>query len=182
MATTKGPREDFLPSTGLCEELGLWYQQWALAPIHLLEECRWIWVRLSCFSNLPYWLRFWVLFGHGAAYLPSPSRKDTGGRWNIQGILTHGLDIKWGLVERYQEIPTLAKDEIFSKILAEICQNCPPSGKVLGRGARLEKNLRNTQGLAERCWGCFVVGDCMVLAEWLTKRLIWHFSSIWLPL
>ena len=36
--------------------------------------------------------------------------------------------------------------------LAERCQkNCPPSGKVLGRGARLEKNLRNTQGLAERC-------------------------------
>ena len=58
MATTKGPRVDFLPSTGLHEEPELWYQQWLLAPIHLLQECRHIWVSLSWFLNLPYWLRF----------------------------------------------------------------------------------------------------------------------------
>ena len=78
---TKGPWVDFFPSTGLHEEPELWYQQRPLAPIRLLGECRRIWVSLSWFSNLPNWLRFWVLFGSGAAYLPSPSRKDTGGRW-----------------------------------------------------------------------------------------------------
>ncbi|KAM7227813.1 hypothetical protein CapIbe_021510 [Capra ibex] len=41
--TTKGPRVDFLPSTGLQEELELWYQQWPLAPICLLGVCRRIW-------------------------------------------------------------------------------------------------------------------------------------------
>ena len=78
MVTAKRPRVDFLPSTGLHEELELWYKQWPLAPICLLGECRRIWVSLSWFSNLPYWLKFWFLFGAGADYLPSPSRKDTG--------------------------------------------------------------------------------------------------------
>ena len=88
---------------------------WPLAPIHLLGECRWIQVSLSGFLNLLYWLRFWVLFSGGADYLPPPSRKDTwrgmgGGRWNIWGIPTHGIDTEWGSVERYWEIPTQAKD------------------------------------------------------------------------
>ena len=52
--------------------------------------------------------------------------------------------------------------------LAERCQgNCPPSGKVLGRGSQLWKKSRNTQGSAEGCEGCSVVGDLMVLAEWI---------------
>ena len=97
MVTTKGPGIDFLPLTGLHEELELWYQQWLLAPIFLLGECRRIWVSLSWFSNLPYWLRFLVLFGGGAGYLHPPSRQDTGVcvggvRLNIRGIPTHDLD------------------------------------------------------------------------------------------
>ena len=110
--TMEGPRVDFLPLTGLHEERELWYQQWPLAPIHLLGECRQISVNFSWFSNLQYSLRFWVLFGGGAGYLPPPSRKDTGvgGGWNIQGIPSQGLDPEWGLVERYQEIPTQSKD------------------------------------------------------------------------
>ena len=114
MVTAKRPRVDFLSSTGLHEELELWYKQWPLAPICLLGECRRIWVSLSWFSNLPYWLKFWVLFGAGADYLPSPSRKDTGGAWgvrlNIRDMPIHDLDNKWGSVERYGEIPTQSKD------------------------------------------------------------------------
>ena len=34
---------------------------------------------VSWFWNLPYWLRFWVLFGGAADYLPPSSRKDTAG-------------------------------------------------------------------------------------------------------
>ena len=107
----KQPRVDFLPSTGLHEELELWYQQWPLAPIRLLRECRWIWVSLSWLLNLPYWLGFQVLFGSGAGYLPPPSRKDTGGGsgWNIRGTPSHGLDTEWGSAERYWEISTQVK-------------------------------------------------------------------------
>ena len=50
-----------------------------LAPICLLRECRRIWVSLCWFLNLPYWLRFRVLFGGGAGYPPPRSRKDAGG-------------------------------------------------------------------------------------------------------
>ena len=49
----KQPRVNFLPSTGLHEELELWYQQQLLVPICLLEECRWIWVSLSWFLGFP---------------------------------------------------------------------------------------------------------------------------------
>ena len=108
MATTKGPRVDVLPSTGLHKEPDPWYQQQPLVPTYLLRECRKIWVSHIWFSNLPYWLSFWVLFGGGAGYLLLPGRKDTG--WNIQGIPTHGRDTKWGSVERYREIPTHWKD------------------------------------------------------------------------
>ena len=88
-------RLDSLPLIGLHEEPELWYQQWPLAPIDLLRECRQIWVSLSWFLNLLYWLRFWVLLDSGAGYLPPPRRNDTGvrgARWNIQGIPTQGLD------------------------------------------------------------------------------------------
>ena len=40
----KLPRVDFFPSTGLHEELELWYQQWPFVPICLLRECRRIWM------------------------------------------------------------------------------------------------------------------------------------------
>ena len=122
MVTMKGPRVDFLPLTGLHEEPELWYQQRLLAPVCLLRGCRRIWVSLSWFLNLPYWLRFSVLFGSGAGYLLPPSKKDTkwgvgwgwqgrGRSWvNIPGIPTHGLDTEWGSVERYCVIPTRSKD------------------------------------------------------------------------
>ena len=181
MVTTKGPRVDFLPWTGLYEEPELWYQQWLLAPIHLLRECRQIWVSLSWFLNLPYWLRFWVLFGSGAGYLPSPRRNDTGG-WNIQGIThswpRHWVGLGWKIPRKFP-----FSQKILHGGLAERCQeNCPPSGKELGRGVQLGKKSRDTWGSAERCWGRSVVEDWMVLAKWLSKRLIWPFSSIWLPL
>ena len=186
METMEGPRMDFLPLTGLHVELEVWYQQWPVAPINLLRECRWIWVSLSWFLNLPYWLRFWVLFGGGTGYLPPPSRKDTGGGgWNIWGIPTYGLDTEWGSVERYWGIPTQRWEfppKILGGGLAERCQNFPPTGKVLSRGTRSGKKSRKTRGPTERCWGSSIVGDWMVLADLLSKRLIWHFSSIWLPL
>ena len=67
--------------------------------------------------------------------------------------------------------------KILSRRLADRWQNCLPSGKVLGSGAWLEKKSRNTWGSAERCWGCSVVGDWMVLAKSLSKRLTWQFSQ-----
>ena len=136
----KRPRVDFLPSTVLHKEPELLYQQQPLAPICLLRECRQNWVSLSWFLNLPCWLRFWVLFGSGAGYLPPPSRKDTGGGggWNIRGIPTHGLDTEWGLVESYWGIPTQSK--MLGGGLAERCQeNCPPSGRYWVGGFNWEK-------------------------------------------
>ena len=98
----KWPRVDFLPSTGLHEEPELWYGQWLLAPICLLGECRWIWVSLSWFLNLLYWLRFWVLFGGREGYLPPRTRKDIGrGQVKHPGntyseISTQSKDTGWG--------------------------------------------------------------------------------------
>ena len=103
--------------------------------------------------------------------LPAPSHQERhwggGPGWNIWGIL-RGAQLK-----DTEEFPPSQK--MLGGGLAETRQeNCPPTGKVLGRGARLGKKSRNTQGSAERCWGRSVVGDWMVLAEWLSKRLIWH--------
>ena len=174
---------DFLLLTGLHKELELCYQQWPLVPICLLGEYGRIWVSLSWDLNHPYWLRFWVLLGGGAGYLPPPSRKDTGQAWgchgwNIWGIPTHGLDTEWAQLKDVKEF--LPNRKILGGGLAERCQkNCPTSGKVLGRGAQLGKKSRNTRGSAERYIGRSVVGDWMVLAEWLRG---WSdTSSIWLP-
>ena len=151
----RSPRGDFLPSTGLQEEPELWYQQRPLAPIHLLGECRRIWVSLSQFLNLWYWLRLWVLFGCGAGYLPPPSRKDTGREpgWNIQGILTHGLDTSGAPLKDTEKSPPRQRYCVAGGWLVERCLgNYPPGGKVLGRGAWMgEKKLSNSWGLAERC-------------------------------
>ena len=93
----KQPRVDFLPATGLHEEPEpLLYQQRPLAPIRFLGECRRIWVSLSWFLNLLYWLRVWVLFGGGGGYLPPPTRKDTGvgGPGETSGAYCVGLSWK----------------------------------------------------------------------------------------
>ena len=132
---TKRSRLDYLPLPKLYGELEIWYQQWPLVPIRLFGECRQIWVSLSWFSNLPYWLRFWVLFGGGAGYLPLSQLEGYWGRAQvklfIQGIPIHGLDTEWDLVERYWEIPTQSK--AIGCGLAERCQgNYSPSGKVWG--------------------------------------------------
>ena len=141
----KRPRADFLPSTGLHEELELWYQQWPLAPICLLGECRWIWVSLSWLLNLPHWLRFQVLFGSGAGYLPPPSRKDTGGGGGCFQVKhlghthswsRHWVGLSWKILRNFHP-----GNRYWVGGLAERCrENCPPSGKVLGRGAQLGKN------------------------------------------
>ena len=131
----------------------------------------------------PYWLWFWVLCGSGAIYLPFPNWKDAGGgAWNIQGISSHGLETEWGSIERYWEIPPQVKDTGWGAAW-KMPGNTHPIERYGGAGSGAQlKTWRNTQGLAERCWGSSVVGDWVVLAEWLGKRLIWHFSSIRLPL
>ena len=142
------PRVDFLPSAGLHKEPELWYQQWPLAPIDLLRECRQIWVSLSWFLNLLYWLRFWVLLDSGAGYLPPPRRNDTGvrgARWNIQGIPTHGPDTEWGSVERYEKFPLSQK--IPDGGLAERCQeNSNPVERYWVRGLNWKK-IKDYPGL-----------------------------------
>ena len=127
--------------------------QWTLVPICLLGECRRIWVSLSWFLNLPYWLRFWVLFGGGAGYLPPPSRKDTGDEGGVGGcetsggIPTHGLDTEWGSVERCWGIPTQSKDTGWWagwKMAGEL----PKQWKGTGRGAQLGKKIEEYPGLS----------------------------------
>ena len=113
-----------VPAVAPCAHLPSWGVQTSLG--------------LSWFLNLPCWLRFWVLFGGGAGYLPPPSRKDAmrGPGWNIQGIPTHGLDTEWGSVERYRGIPTQSKDAGWGAGQ----ENCPHNGKVRGSRAQLGKN------------------------------------------
>ena len=99
------------------------------------------------------------LFG-GGADLPPPSRTDTGVG---PGEISRAYPLMvWTLsgaqLKDTEEFPPSQK--ILAGGLAERCQeNCPPSGKVLGRGARLGKKSRNTQGSAERCRSPSIVGD-----------------------
>ena len=151
--------------------------------IHPLQKCRWVWLSLSWLLNLPYWLRVWVWFGSGAGYQPPPRWKDTGvGRVKYRGQThsrsRHWVGLGWKIprnshpVERYW-VGGCLKD----------AREYPASGKVLGGGRVFYwKKSGNTGGSAERCWGHSVVGDWVVLAEWLGKRPILHFSSVRLPL
>ena len=55
------------------------------------------------------------------------------------------------------------RQKILGRGLAERCQgNYPPRGKVLGsgvgEGSSTGEKTRDTQGSAERCLGCSVVG------------------------
>ena len=62
------------------------------------------------------------------------------------------------------------------------CQeNYPLSGKELGRGAQLGKKIEEHPRLG---WTVLWLLHCRGLngLGWVVKRLIWHFSSIWLPL
>jgi len=120
------------------------------------------------------------LIWSGAGYKPPPRWKDTGvggSRWNIRDRPTHGLDTEWASVKRYREIPTQVKDTGWGAVW-KMPGNTHP---VERRGVILKKS-RNTGISAERCWGRSVVGDWVVLAEWLGNRPILHFSSIRLPL
>ena len=154
------------------------------AATHLLWECRWVWVSLSWLSNLQYWSRVWVWFRSGAGYQPPPRWKDTGeggARWNIRDRPTHGLGTEWASVKRYQEIPTQVKDNGWRAVW-KMPGNTHPVERYWWGGGVILKKSRNTGISAERCWGRSVVGDWVVLAEWLGNRPILHFSSIRLPL
>ena len=183
----KRHRVDFLPSTGLHEELELWHQQWRLASIRLLGECRQIWVSLSWFLDLLYWLRVWVYLVVEQFTCPLPVGKIPGGggrEWSIQGIPTHGLDTEEGSAETYQEITTQSKDTGWAgqgegwKMPGE----WPTQWKGTGGEGSFGKKSRNTWGSAEWYQGRSVLGDWRVFAEWVSKRLMWHFSFIWLPM
>ena len=92
IATMKGPRVDFLPSTGLHEEPELCYQP--LAPICLLRECKRIWVSLSWFSNFPYWLRFCFIWWWSR--LPAPSQQER--HWGQGSQVKHpGYTHSWSI-------------------------------------------------------------------------------------
>ena len=80
-------RVNFSPLPELYKDQEAWYQQRSLASICLLRESRRIWVSLSWFSDLPYWLMILSFIWQYSRYLPPPSRK----------ILGRGI-----LVERYQ--------------------------------------------------------------------------------
>ena len=175
--TTDEAAQSGLPSfTGLHEERELWYQQRLPAPIRLLSKRRQIWV------SLPYWLRFWVLFGSGASYPPPPSRKDTGGRdggWNIWRIPTHGskhwVGLSWKMLRNSH--PVKRWWGAGWKMPGELTTQWKGTGlggwirkkneEYPGRGWNTPRSLhwRELNGL-----------------DWVVKRLIWHFSPIWLPL
>ena len=108
------------------KEPELWYQTQPLSPIRLLGECRQTWPSLSWFSNLPYWLRFWVLFGSGAGYLPPSSWKAAsraGGWVKYPGHTRHGLDTEWAQLKDTEKFPLSQK--VLGEWLAERCQGIP---------------------------------------------------------
>ena len=181
----KVPRVDFLPSPELHEEPEIWYLQWPLAPIRLLGESRRIWVNLSWFSNLPYWLRFWVLFGGGACCPPPKLCHLPVGK-----IL---VGVGWDSDEISGAYPLMVST--LSGAQLEDTEKFPPSQKIPG-GRLGEKAQQNTQPVErywsgasternrgipgaqlKRYWGHSIVGDWMILAECIGKRLIWHFLN-----
>ena len=68
----------------------------ATCTIHLLWECRWVQVSLSWLSNLPYWLRVWLIWKWRR--LPAPSQVERywgwGGQVKYQGQ-THSWSRHW---------------------------------------------------------------------------------------
>ena len=165
------------------KELELWYQQQPLSSIHLLRECRRIWLSLSWFSNLPYWLRFWILFGGGSGYLPPPSKKDTGGRaggWNIRGVPTHGSKHWVGLGWKISRNSHPVKRYWVGGWLKDAWGITHPVERYWA-GGWIRKKIEEYPGLG---WNTPRSCHCRELngLDWVVKRLIWHFSSIWLPL
>ena len=117
----------------------------------------WLWSRLPAHFQLE---RYW-----------------RGPQWNIWGIPTHDLDTDWGSAEKYQEISTQWKDWL------KDAREYSSSEKVLEEREGLDwKKTEEYPGLSWKMPGRSVAGNWVVLAEWLGKRLIWHFTSIRLPL
>ena len=182
MATTKGSRMHFLSSTGLHQKPELWYQQQPLAPIHLLGECRQIWVSLSWFLNLRIgWdSEFYLVVEQVTCLLPAGKILERA-RVKYPGYthswFRHWLGLCWKILRNFHTV-----ERYWMGDLLKDAREYPSSEKALGQRASIEKKLRNIQGSAERCRGCSVIGNWAVLAGWLGKRLIWHFPSVRLPL
>ena len=183
--------------TGLHEEPELWYQQRLLAPVCLIRGCRRIWVSLSWFLNLPYWLRFSVLFGSGAGYLPPPSRKDTGAGAQVKhpghthSWSRHWVVLCWKILRNSHPVK-----RYWVEGLAERCQeNCPHSEKVLGREGLDCDKIEEYPGLCWKIlrswhWGhaaveqlrgwsdTFLQFDCLYrICQDKSEENIWEFCS-----
>ena len=173
----KQPRVDFLPATGLHKEPELLYQQRPLAPIRFLGECRRIWVKSLLVLESP--VLFEILsFIWRWRQLPVPSHQErlwVGGAWVKHPGHTHSWSTHWeGLSWKIQRNSHPVKSCWVRGWLKHARRIAHPVERYWGGGLDWEKKSRNTQGSAERCWGRSVVGDWTVLAEWLSKRLIWH--------
>ena len=149
----------------------------------LLRECRQIWVSLSWFLNIPYWLRFWFYLVV-SRLPPPPGWKETGAGacvkypGQIHSWSRHWVGLGWKIPrnshpgERYW-VRGCLKD----------ARNTHPLERYWrGSGSTEKKKSMITGGSAEKCCGHSDVWNWVILDEWLGKRLIWHLSSIWLPL
>ena len=154
----KGLRVDFFPLPELYKEPEPWYNQRPFAPVCLLGKSRWIWAHFSRFSDFSCWLiilSFIWRYIPGTCTLPS-ERYLGGGCWKIAGT-THPMERYWVRL----------------------------SWKMLG-------NIHPGEGYGGRGWFWLkytrffffffflVVGDSVAFSEWLKKRLIRYFPSIWL--
>ena len=120
----------------------------------LLRECRQIWVSLSWFSDIPYWLRFWFCLVV-SRLLPTPGWKETGGGACVKYLgHTHSQSRHWvGLGWKIPRNSHPVKRYWVRGCLKD-AKEYPPSGKIWGGGGGLNrKQWRNTQGSAERCQG-----------------------------
>ena len=137
---TKWPRVDLLPSTGLREGPELWYQQWPLAPIYLLGECRQVWVFPGFWTSHIGWdSEFYLAVEQVTCPLLAGKML-----WGAQGEISGAYPLMvWTLsgaqLKDTEEFPPSQK--MLGGGLAKRCQeNCPHSGKVLGSRAQLGKN------------------------------------------
>ena len=154
----KWPRADFPPLVEFHEEVQLWCQQQPSTSSESSDKSGEV---SPGFRNLPYWLRFWVLFGSGTGYLPPPSWKHTGRAAQMK-YPGHTLSWSWhwvGLGWKIRRNPHPVKRYWMGAVW-----KTPGNTHIIksywdaGVGGALSwKKWRNTQGSAERCQGHFGV-------------------------
>ena len=154
----KGPRADSSPLPELYEKLEPWYQQRHTRPHLLPRSSEYIWVNLSWFSDLLYWLKIlnFCLVGY-SRYCPlSVERYGRVGsverHWNIPTPWTrYWVGLGWKILRNTCPI------ERYWGGLVERYQGNTTQWKALGRGALFEVTEEYLQ-ISQKTLRCSVVG------------------------